>query len=188
MLRFIPLLFFSFSLFGEESSLVELTSQAVEEKSYNYWAEFVNMLITLFFIIGAVMASVWVLKRIMRSRVQQLNRSTGIKILERRSLNTKSSLYLVDILGKGVVISESQAGIQLITEFSEKVNVETLLDQVVEEQSPRASFLETVTKKIRRWHRGNSSLNSLSRPSAFEDPDIAYSQGALSKEGAEEGG
>ncbi|NGX55399.1 MAG: hypothetical protein KR126chlam2_01034 [Chlamydiae bacterium] len=119
---------------------------ATDGPSFNYWGEFVNMLVTLGIIIVMVIASVWILKRIMRSRMRNLNHTTGIKLLERRSLSSKSSLYLVDILGKSVVISESPAGVQLITELPPDTNVEELLDT---KQEKRPSFSETLQKKLK---------------------------------------
>lgn len=130
-------------------SFVEFTEQAAEGQTYNYWGEFVNMLLTLAFILVLIFLSVWALKKIMRSRLKHLNRSTAIKILERRPLNPKSSLYLVDILGKGIVVSESPSGIQLVTEFAEGVNVEQLMEEKGEVPSP-ISFKKTLADKIRK--------------------------------------
>ena len=139
---FVLALMFFTSLFADET-VNEITK---EGPSYNYWAEFVNMLLTLGFVLILIILSVWVLKKIMRSRIHILNRSNGIKILERRPLNQKSSLYLVDILGKGVVIAESPAGIHKICEFSDEVNVEELFEQLQEEQKPLPSFKEKLSK------------------------------------------
>jgi flagellar biosynthetic protein FliO len=124
---------------------------SVEEgQNYNFISEFVNMLVTLVFVLILIFVSVWLLKKIMRSRTQTLNRSNGIKILERRPLNQKASLYLLDILGKGVVIAESQAGIQVITQFEENVRIEELYGQLKEDKAPSLSFGETLAKKLRR--------------------------------------
>lgn len=124
---------------------------AKEGQSYNYWSEFVNMLVTLAFVLILIFVTVWLLKKIMRSRVQTMNRSNGIKILERRPLNPKASLYLIDILGKGVVISESQAGIHVVTEFPDDVKIEELFEQLQEEQKPTSiPFRETFAKKLRK--------------------------------------
>ncbi len=62
----------------------------------------------------------------------------------------------MNILGKGVVIAESQAGVQLITEFSKEVDIDTLFDQILEEQTPRVSFRETLTKKLRELTTKNA--------------------------------
>lgn len=137
-------------------TISDITTGGQEGQTYNYWAEFANMLMTLAFIIVLIIVTVWVLKKVMRSRVQNLNRSAGIKILERRPLNQKSSLYLVNILGKGVVISESQAGVQVITEFSEETNIEKLLEQLQAEQNSQVSFRESFTKKMKRLYSKNA--------------------------------
>lgn len=135
-------------LLGEESSLSQFTSQDVIPQTYNYWGQFFSMLLTLGFILCLIFVSVYFLKRVMRSRMHQLNKSTGIKILERRALSSKSSLYLVDILGKGVVISESASGINVITEFPVNMNVEDMLEKLQQDEAP--SFKDSLIKKIRK--------------------------------------
>ncbi|MCH9625053.1 MAG: hypothetical protein S4CHLAM123_02200 [Chlamydiales bacterium] len=156
MRKILFLLFFTTaSVFADETSQ-ELFNGVQEGQSYNFMGEFVNMLLTLGFIMVMIFATVFFLKKYMRSRVQTLNKSNGIKILERRPLNNKSSLYLVDILGKGVVISESQAGIHVITEFSEDVHIDQLLDQLQGDQNSRVSFSESFTKKMRKLTSRNA--------------------------------
>ncbi len=131
--------------------LADIAVGTLEGQSYNYMGQFVNMLLTLGFILILIFISVYVLKRIMRSRIHQLNRSTGIKILERRALNSKSSLYLIDILGKGVVISESPAGIHVVTEFPGDVKVEKKLEELLEEPSDiKISFKEKLKFALRK--------------------------------------
>lgn len=149
---FFLLLFIMLPLIAEnqsQGSFVEFTEQTAEGQTYNYWGEFVNMLLTLVFILALIFLSVWVLKKIMRSRLKHLNRSTAIKVLERRPLNPKSSLYLVDILGKGIVVSESPSGIQLVTEFAEGVNVEQLMEELGGAPAP-ISFRKSLADKIRK--------------------------------------
>jgi flagellar biosynthetic protein FliO len=143
---FLLFLLFLTPLFGDEN----IQDMTKELKSYNYWGEFVNMLFTLFFVIILIVLSVWLLKRIMRSRVQNLNRSNGVKILERRPLTQKSSIYLIDILGKGLVISESPAGIHTLCEFPDSVNIQELLEKRLEEQkqSPAESFRQKWGQKM----------------------------------------
>jgi flagellar biosynthetic protein FliO len=133
------MLFFFSHLFFADADSHTILAVAEEGKSYNYWQEFVNMLITLGVILGLIFVTVWLLKRFMASRGRQLNRSSSIQILERRQLNQKSALYLVKIHQKKVVISESPAGIQLICECGEE---EESRDEVEDEElSPSFSTL-----------------------------------------------
>lgn len=148
-------LFLTGILFGDES-VNTLTEN--DGSSYNYLSDFFHMLFTLGFVLILIFVSVWVLKKILRSRMHNLNKTNGIKILERRPLNPKASLYLVDILGKGVVISESPSGIQLITEFPPDVKVDALFEQIQEENySPstlKESFLSKFKKSAAKPHGG----------------------------------
>lgn len=106
---------------------------ATSVPAYSYGSEVVNMLITLFFVLGLAFVSVIFMRKMMRSKMRGLNRGSGIKILERRALNQKTSLYLVDILGKGVVIGESQnGGLQLICEFPPGTDLELKLAEEVQ--------------------------------------------------------
>lgn len=135
----LTLLFLSSSLFAEEVK---------PPSPFNFMGEFVNMLLTLALVLGLVFISLVFLKKLMRSKMRQLNYTTGIKILERRVLNTKSSLYLVDILGKGIVISESPAGIQLVTEFPPGTDIELLLTEEKMAGSEKITLKEGLQKKI----------------------------------------
>jgi len=82
-----------------------------------FFKEFLNMLTTLGLIIAALLFLSWFVKRMMNTRVQQLNTSSLIKIIERRSISPKAQLYLVEIHGKTLVLGESHLGLTKITEY-----------------------------------------------------------------------
>ena len=133
--------------FGDETP--SLFEAIVEEgKGYNYMSEFVNMLLVLLLIVALLFATIFVLKRVMKARMHTASRTTSIRILERRALGQKSALYLVDILGKGVVISESAAGIQLVKEFSNDIEIGELMEQMLEEPEPRTPLKERIAAKL----------------------------------------
>ena len=131
-------------LLAEEPSLMELATDFSEGKSYNYWGEFVNMIITLMIVVALIFISVIVLKRIMRSRMQQVNRGAQIKIMERRPINQKTSLYLINIAGKVVMIGESPAGLNLITELPD---VEIEEEPLPAPPTPFASKLRSLMRR-----------------------------------------
>ena len=133
--------------FGDETpSLLE--SIVEEGKDYNYLSEFVNMMLVLLLIVALLFVTVFVLKRVMKARMHSASRTSSIRILERRALGQKSALYLIDILGKGVVISESAAGIQLVKEFSDDIEIGELMEQMIEEPEPRTSLKERIASKL----------------------------------------
>ena len=99
-----------FTLFADAAQEFEIFSP-----TKSYMADFANMAISLAIVIALLFATLWVLKRIMRSRLTYLNDTSAIRVLEKRILNQKAALYLVEVMGKGVLISESTAGIQMLS-------------------------------------------------------------------------
>lgn len=87
----------------------------VEEAPVSYKGAFVKMMLTLLGLVALIVLSVWMLRRVSHSRIKQMNTGRSIKILERRPLSAKSALYLIDIDGKKVVVSESQLEVRPIT-------------------------------------------------------------------------
>ena len=88
-----------------------------ETLKYDFWAEFIKMVTVLSGVIALLLITSWFLKRVMSQRVEQLNKFNAIKVIERRVLNPKAALYLIEVPGKKLVISESTAGINCITEL-----------------------------------------------------------------------
>lgn len=76
-----------------------------------FMTEFLNMLTTLGLVIAVILTLTWFLKRMLNTRIQQINEQSDIKILERRALTPKSTVYLLEIKGKGFIIAESHNGI-----------------------------------------------------------------------------
>lgn len=134
----------------------EFFAPSTENQNFPYWKDFVNMLISLFVILALILATVWFLKKFLRSRLYQLNRSTAIKVLERRALNQKSSLYLISVLGKGVLISESPAGIQTILELPHQTNIEEAISTLKDEPNPASSFTSLFQKKMKTLLKRNA--------------------------------
>ena len=135
------------NILGDETSaFVDTITQS--GKSYNYASEFMNMIVVLIGVIALALGTVYLLKRMMKTRLQ-LSRTTSMRILERRSLGPKSALYLVDLLGKGVVISESISGIQVIKEFSDEVNIEELMNEVLDVPEPRVPLKQRFAAKLK---------------------------------------
>lgn len=89
-----------------------LTKEAPED---HFFGQFMKMLGTLGLLIAIMVAASWSLKRMLNTRVQQLNESSLIKVVETRALSNKSSLHLVEIDGKTLVIGEAVNSITLLT-------------------------------------------------------------------------
>ena len=113
---------FVMPLFGiaEEETATEVVEEVVtpqenvdmgEYNGFEFASAFASMLLALFLIILLILIAGWVFKRFMNARVAHGNTSSAIKILEKRSLNPKASVYLLEIYGKGVIVGETPNGL-----------------------------------------------------------------------------
>jgi flagellar biogenesis protein FliO len=69
------------------------------------------MLVILGLLIGFMFLASWSLKRMMRSKVEQLNVGNAIKIIDSRNLSTRVTIHLLEIESKKYVIAESPTGV-----------------------------------------------------------------------------
>lgn len=99
-----------FAYFYEEEKIAK-------EEPDQFFSQFLKMLATLGMLIGVLFAASWSLKRMLQSRVQQLNVSSSIKVLESRGLSNKSTLYLVEVENKTLLIGETMHNVTLLTSF-----------------------------------------------------------------------
>jgi flagellar biogenesis protein FliO len=88
-----------------------------EKEGDRFFSEFINMLTTLGIIVLVILIATWFLKKLVNSRIEQLNTTSHIKIVERRNLNPKTSLYLIDINGSGFILAESTNGVTSLGSF-----------------------------------------------------------------------
>jgi len=64
----------------------------------------------------------------LNSRIQQINTTSLIKIIERRALTPKSSIYILEIRDREIAIAESAHGIIKLADYPvEKPSFESFL-------------------------------------------------------------
>lgn len=80
--------------------------------------ELTHMLMMLGLLVIFLLGASWLLKRLFNQRLQTMNESSRIKIMERRSLSPKAAIYLIEVEGRRVVLAESPAGLRPIADFS----------------------------------------------------------------------
>ena len=78
----------------------------------------VRMLLILTITIVALVVISWLAKRFLYSRMQDLNRSSRIQILEKRTLSPKSMLYIVKIDEEEIALAEFPNGVELLKVLS----------------------------------------------------------------------
>jgi flagellar biogenesis protein FliO len=108
-------------------------------------SQITSMIGTLVLMIAGIIFLAFMVKKFMNSRIQTINNLNAIKILEKRSLSPKSHLYLIEVQGKQLLISESQMGLQSIAEISTK---EKPIDQKVNCQET-LSFAKLLKSKLK---------------------------------------
>ena len=87
------------------------------EETESFEAKFFNMLFILALLIGFMILAAWALKRMMKSKMTQLNTGSSIKILETRYLSPRATLYLIEIQGQNVLIAESPTVVSFLKTF-----------------------------------------------------------------------
>ena len=101
----------------------ETTSPSWLENNFNkpgeshFVHEFIKMLFALGFILVLIFVGAWVFKKLVAQKLYQANQSSSIKVLERRALSPKASIYLIDIGGKGVLVGETATEVTRLAEF-----------------------------------------------------------------------
>jgi flagellar biogenesis protein FliO len=119
--------------FDKEVEVVESVDSASDYQAFEFGSAFMSMLMSLSLIIGLVLLVGWLFKRFMNVRIAQINTSSIIKIRAKRSLAPKSSIYLVEIYGKGFIVGETQSGLQHLG----NVDIEEIEEE--EEEIPKVS-------------------------------------------------
>lgn len=87
----------------------------------SYQGAFVKMMLTLFGLIVFIILSVWMMRRLSHGRMKQMNSGRTIKILERRPLSAKSILYVIEVEGKKILVSESQFEVRTLSSVEESM-------------------------------------------------------------------
>lgn len=89
-----------------------------EKETETFEAKFMNMLFILGLLIGFMILASWALKRLMKTKMTQINTSSNIKVLETRYLSPRASLYLIEVENQKILISESPTTVTYLTAIS----------------------------------------------------------------------
>jgi len=110
-----------------QSPITEERTQEALQKGYEepqeddlFYSELMNVVFILALILFIMIVAAYYLRKFMQSRVEQINVTSSIKVLEQRNLSAKSVLYIVEAEGKRVLVGESVAGVVGLAELSAK--------------------------------------------------------------------
>ena len=105
-----------FILFGAD---VPGAAEVVPAATESYQWALAKIVGSLGLILAFVFFTLWMVRRLSHGRWQQGNQHRSIKILERRPLSPKTMLYLIEMNGEQVVVSESQLEVRVLSTLQE---------------------------------------------------------------------
>jgi len=94
----------------------EELKKAEEQGESKFYSEFMNMLFYLGIIVAFIFVFLWILKRLLSSQMQQANVTSSVKILERRALTQKTSIYVLQVFGRVLTVADSTNGVTLLSD------------------------------------------------------------------------
>lgn len=89
-----------------------------DKEGDRFFSEFINMLMTLGLIVAIILIATWFLKKMVSSRMEQMNTTSIIKVVEKRMLTPRTSIYLIDVKGDGFILAESNNGVTSLGTFN----------------------------------------------------------------------
>lgn len=100
-------------LIGEEAPPLPIIEEEspFERNAPDFQESLYQMLTTLGLLLLVVIGVAYFLKRFLNQRMEQINADSDIKVLERRSLNPKSAIYLIEVEGTKMLVGESASGL-----------------------------------------------------------------------------
>lgn len=116
---------------------LELLAQKEDTGTSKFMEEMLNMFIVLGGIVGVMLVVSWALKKLLNTKMLQINQTSGIKIIEKRAISPKVHIYLLNIRGKGFVIAESPQGVHGLGDFllnEDDLDEEPLKEDVLESE------------------------------------------------------
>lgn len=99
---------------GVEQALDEIPTPA---PAGDIGAAFAKMILTFGALIFLLFASYWIVRKLIRVRLEKGSGNSFITVLEKRMLSPKTMLYVVEMEGKKVLLAESQLEIKRLESF-----------------------------------------------------------------------
>lgn len=108
----------------------------------HFMSDFISMLASLGLLVALILIVSWFLKRFLNTRIQSMNTTSAIKIIERRALTPKTSIYLIEVNNRSIVIAEHTHGVTKLSELG--------ADETEQEEEPEksSSFGEILKNKM----------------------------------------
>ncbi|MDN3504169.1 MAG: flagellar biosynthetic protein FliO [Rhabdochlamydiaceae bacterium] len=100
---------------GEQFEQTEKSFTPLDTTDYK--VKFIKTIVWIFFILGLILLLLWLVKRFSSKRFTALNQQKYVKIIEKRAISPKTMLYVIEIGGKHLLISESQFEVEFLSQI-----------------------------------------------------------------------
>ncbi|WP_348663938.1 FliO/MopB family protein [Chlamydia vaughanii] len=120
----------------------------------NMKLEMFKMLGSLILLLTLFGVGVWAFKKFLKSKGQSFGNHSTIKILDRRSLNPKTCIYIIRVVNKILVIAEAGEKVTLLSEFPPDTDINELLQK--NEKKGSLSTSDFLSKSIRKFQKNKN--------------------------------
>ncbi len=95
-----------------QTSSLSLFESKSQTSSYEH--AFLKMILTLIGLLVLVFGTLWILRKLSHGRIGSFSSLKKIKILEKKPLSPKTVLYLIELGGKQIFLTESQLEVKTL--------------------------------------------------------------------------
>jgi len=120
---------------------------------YSLIVSFVKMLFALAVVLGLMIASAYLLKRVISHTPAGIDNGNAINILMTRYLGPKHSIMMIEVLGQMLVVGVSSGQMTLLTKITDPVLVERMynMQKVQSMGMPSAQAMQEYPLRIKNW-------------------------------------
>jgi flagellar biosynthetic protein FliO len=120
---------------------------------YSLIVSFIKMLFALAVVLGLMIASAYLLKRIISHTPAGIDNGNAINILMTRYLGPKHSIMMIEVLGQMLVVGVSSGQMTLLTQITDPVLIERMYN-LQKSQSlgmPSAQAMQEYPLRVKNW-------------------------------------
>jgi flagellar protein FliO/FliZ len=112
-----------------------------------------KMLFALAVVLGLMIASAYVLKRIISHTPAGIDNGSAINILMTRYLGPKQSIMMIEVLGQMLVVGVSSGQMNLLTKITDPALIERMhsIHKAQSLSMPTAQTMQEYPLRVRNW-------------------------------------
>jgi len=120
---------------------------------YSLIVSFVKMLFALAVVLGLMIASAYLLKRVISHTPAGIDNGNAINILMTRYLGPKHSIMMIEVLGQMLVVGVSSGQMTLLTKITDPVLLERMhnMQKVQSMGMPSPQAMQEYPLRIKNW-------------------------------------